>query len=256
MADDAEVCWERAKDAAASGRPTALTRDLREALRRDPSLKDRPAPWLDPWRENPYVVLALGADEALGRASALIGARQPEEALAALRSVMETTPHPGTAWFLASVAAAVLERHAEAIEAARKATELVPSFPDAWFNLAFSYDRACRHSEAFEAWRQSVTVDPGFANGWFSYGYGLLVLGRVDEAEAVLREGLGHHPDEPRLRYRYAECLARLGRTTEAAAELERAALLDPGVRAAIRRNAVFPKAFDAATLARLSPST
>ena len=71
---------------------------------------------------------------------------------------------------------------------------------------------------------------------WFELGSAWLAYGYIPDAEACLRRAASQAPADFDIVYAYAWSLDRLGRLDEAFAAFERAALLEPGERAATCR--------------------
>ena len=217
--------------------------------------------------------LALGpGDAALLRelATAELGTRDFERALARFTQALRLAPDDGEAHEGAGLALAHLHRFEEAaghlerasrlrpqdpgplhawgmalasagdmqgaITRYREALSLEPHRPDTLNSLGVALATLGRRDEAERSFRAATKAEPRSAGAWHNLGMALASQGRVTEAERCLLRALELDPAAADAHNNLGVLLARLGRLEEAVRHLREALRLDPS-RADARAN-------------------
>ena len=118
--------------------------------------------------------------------------------------------------------------HEQAILALRRLIERSPANADAWSNLGNFYRAERRFDEAASAFRRAARLASANVAAHVNLAYVLVQSGRFDEAEAALRSSLEEFPDEPDLLVNLAQIERATRRLREAVATLDRCVALAP----------------------------
>lgn len=122
-----------------------------------------------------YIPLHQGG-LAFRRATSLVQADQPQEALEAVRRAQEADPAFDLYQFQAAMILGTLAEQqpevylTQAIAAHEEATARLPWWDYGWHNLAALYAQAGRFDEAIAAEQQAIDCYPSFASYWFKLG--------------------------------------------------------------------------------------
>lgn len=95
---------------------------------------------------------------------ALLGLKQPAEAVASFREAVRLNPKHANAYFQLGNAYDKLNRQEEAAKAFGEVTRLNPQDADAFYNLGNTYNKLNRPREAAEAFAAAVRLRPGDAD--------------------------------------------------------------------------------------------
>jgi len=135
--DDADVIFQEAQSAEASGDAATAEQLYRRAMNLDPA--DPAAPF--------NLGNVLGA---MGRSL---------EAETAYRAAVKADPRFAQAWYNLADLLDIQRRTKEAIACLDRALEADPSYADAMFNMALLLQRIEQHADAAEWWRRYLSVD-------------------------------------------------------------------------------------------------
>jgi tetratricopeptide (TPR) repeat protein len=116
----------------------------------------------------------------------------------------------------------------QAILALRRLIERSPGNADAWFNLGNFYRAERRVDDAVRAFARAAQLQSGNAAAHVNLGYALVQAGRFEEAEAAVRSSLEIFPDEPDLLVNLAQIERATQRLEDALATLDRCVGLAP----------------------------
>jgi tetratricopeptide (TPR) repeat protein len=95
----------------------------------------------------------------------------------------------------AAATAAAAGRYDEAIAALKRIVEGNPRFVDAWSELAKTLDAAGRHEEAIAAYKRNIELSPSLATELsLSIGFVYLNMRKFDDAEAHARAAISTNP--------------------------------------------------------------
>ena len=118
---------------------------------------------------------------------------------------------------------------AEALAAWRKVVELMPNHPAAWFNTGRLLAREGRFGEARSAFNECLAARPGEVEVLLELGRMLTLQTNHAEALAMFENLRRQFPDDPRVLRHLADPLAAVGRRAEAVDCLRQAVQLSPG---------------------------
>lgn len=192
----------------------------------------------------------------------LIKQRQPVQAEAVARKLIDSYPSHGTLWQGLGAALHAQGRFHEAIEAERQATALSPwdavghyvlgeslmaaqqpvlaaesyhlartikpDFVDAHFKLGNALAVQNRLDEAIDAYGSALFVRPDFSQAHANLGFSLMSAHRHIEAEPHLREALLAHPNSAPVHNALGVVLYGQGRMVEAAESFRHVLMLTP----------------------------
>ena len=165
---------------------------------------------------------------------ALMGTRQPDQAIAAYRQAIDIHPtiaenhgNLGNALFAAG-------QIDEAIGSYRQAIVLNPNFAEAHGNLGNALSQAGRLDEALTAFRQAIDVRPAFPEAHFNLGNLLGARGCPDDAIAAYRQAVAIRFDFPEAHCNLGNALTETGRVDDALAAFRQAIALRPNYADAI----------------------
>ena len=160
--------------------------------------------------------------------AALLGARQPQRAEAALRRAHERgIRHPAICNNF-GMALAALGRFQEAIALYEEALALDPAYAIGRNNLGNALKECGRRAEALDAYRAATALKPDYADAWNNMGLVLEALGRTDEARAAYDRVLALQPGHAGAHNNLGNILANAGDLGGAVASYERALALRP----------------------------
>jgi len=192
----------------------------------------------------------------------LIKQRQPVQAEAVARKLIDSYPSHGTLWQGLGAALHAQGRFHEAIEAERQAVALSPwdavghyvlgeslmaaqqpvlaaesyhlartikpDFVDAHFKLGNALAVQSRLDEAIDAYGSALFVRPDFSQAHANLGFSLMSARRYVEAEPHLREALLAHPNSAPIQNALGAVLYGQGRMAEAAESFRHVLTLTP----------------------------
>ncbi|GLQ93609.1 tetratricopeptide repeat-containing sulfotransferase family protein [Dyella acidisoli] len=192
----------------------------------------------------------------------LIKGRQPVQAEAMARKLIDSYPSHGTLWQGLGAALHAQHRFDEAIEAQRQAVALSPwdavahyvlgeslmatqqpvlaaesyhlariikpDFLDAHFKLGNALAVQNRLDEAIDAYRSVLVIRPDYSQAHANLGFSLMSAHRYTDAEPHLREALLAHPNSAPLHNALGVVLYGQSRMAEAAESFRRVLTLTP----------------------------
>jgi arylsulfatase A-like enzyme/Flp pilus assembly protein TadD len=201
----------------------------------------------------------------LGRA--LLGLKEPREALPHFRKATEFLKTYGPAYLSEAECALVLHDFSGALEALARGTEIVPKDAALWEKKAQILHRLSRDAEAGEAYRKAIALgtrdpllmveygellrdlgdlpqavgflrdavrlDPETASYWNSLGRVLGAKGDMGEAESAFREAFRLEPRNALYAFNVGLALERQGRAQEAGTFFRKATGIDPSFKPA-----------------------
>lgn len=169
-----------------------------------------------------------------------MAAGEPEKALEALKSALNTEPTAEIWCSLGQVLASMCDWHA-AEEAYRHAIELsAGALAEPFYGLGMALLKQGREADAVAALRLALERQTVFPSAYTGLGIALYSLGRYDEAKDALRCAIAQNPNLP-------EALYNLGRVLLVLDEADEAILL---LQKALELRADYPEAQAALTLA------
>jgi tetratricopeptide (TPR) repeat protein len=194
---------------------------------------------------------------------ALIQQKQPVQAEALARQLIDQYPAHNAAWQALGAALRSQGRLAEAVDAQRHAVTLAPwdaaghyvlgdslmamrepamaaesfhcactmkpDFVDAHFKLGNALAVQHRYSEAIEAYERVVSLHGNFSEAHANLGFTLMSAGRYADAESHLRQALRAHPNSAPILNAMGVVLYGQTRMAEATDSFRRVAALVPG---------------------------
>ena len=116
----------------------------------------------------------------------------------------------------------------EAIQALRRLIERFPNNADAWFNLGNFYRVERRIDEALAAFKRAGELQPENVAAHVNAVYALVQAAKFEAAEAAVRSSLQRFPAEPELLVNLAQIQRATHRLREALATLERCVEIAP----------------------------
>ncbi|MFC3653647.1 sulfotransferase [Dyella humi] len=192
----------------------------------------------------------------------LIRQRQPVQAEAMARRLLDIHPSHGAIWQALGAALHAQGRFAESVDAQRQAVTLSPwdavahyvlgeslmatrqpelaaesyhlsrsikpDFTNAHFKLGNALAVQSRLDEAIDAYRSVLAIQPDFSEAHANLGFTLMSAHRYVEAEPHLRKALLAHPNSPPIHNALGVVLYGQTRLTEAAESFRRAIVLVP----------------------------
>lgn len=172
--------------------------------------------------------LAAAAEQLRIAEAALAAGRFPEAAEALRKTVRLDRDSPRPQLMLAYALWQSGERE-QAIGALRRLIQRAPGNGDAWFNLGNFYRTERRTDEAVAAFKRAAELQPGNAAAHINATHALVQAARFEEAEDAARSSLKRFPSEPDLLVNLAQIQRATHRSSEALASLERCVELAPG---------------------------
>jgi tetratricopeptide (TPR) repeat protein len=158
----------------------------------------------------------------------LIRIRQRELAEKVLHQIVDTAPEPRplVEWAYALV---LLERYQDALKALKQVLEIDPSFDRAWRGMSTCYLNLEQPSEALEAAEKALAIDDRHCRNWLAKTNALLKLERYTElldaasigTECVHYDDAEARPVLQELQLRKVEALLSLNRPDEALVHLD-----------------------------------
>jgi tetratricopeptide (TPR) repeat protein len=127
---------------------------------------------------------------------ALIGQRDPQQALAVFQQGIQISPEEGSLWRGQGVAYRDLGQYEETIQSLRRALELNPRDATAWFHLGSVSRILDRYEEAIEAYQQAINLGHPrlVSDSQRNLSYLYRDLGRYDEAIEICQQGVELNP--------------------------------------------------------------
>ncbi|HEY7242028.1 MAG TPA: tetratricopeptide repeat protein [Burkholderiales bacterium] len=172
--------------------------------------------------------LAAAAEQLRIAEAALAAGRFPEAAEALRKTVRLDRDSPRPQLMLAFALWQSGERE-QAIGALRRLIQRAPGNGDAWFNLGNFYRTERRTGEALAAFKRAADLQPGNVAPHINAAHALVQAARFEEAEDAVRSSLRRFPSEPDLLVNLAQVQRATHRLSEALATLERCVELAPG---------------------------
>jgi protein O-GlcNAc transferase len=163
---------------------------------------------------------------ALGSALQAQGAL--DEAVDALRAVVEREPHRADALNNLGNCLRLLGKPKQAEDAYRRALAAQPDDANALTNLGTLLQAEGRDEEALVLLRAALAAAPDTSAPMINLGVQLTHLGQLDEAASLLEKAVAREPGLALAAYNYGNVLHALGRAREAEAQYARALALDP----------------------------
>lgn len=176
----------------------------------------------------------------LTKASALLDAERPEDAVALLNRVLKRHPKNASALLLRSTARFMLGDLAGGRLDLDRSLELDPENRQAWLNRAALELAGDNHQQALAAFRRAEALAPSAPDNSLNIGAVLLLLDRFDEARDRFKDYLARNPSDARARYLVATNYAMRGFAQPAIANLRRAIALDETMRREARSDPNF----------------
>jgi len=170
---------------------------------------------------------AAAAEQLRIAEAALAAGRFPEAAEALRKTVHLDRDAPRPHLMLAYALWQSGERE-QAIAALRRLIQRFPGNGDAWFNLGNFYRTERRTDEALAAFKRATELQPGNAAAHVNATHALVQAARFEEAEDAVRSSLQRFPSEPDLLVNLAQVQRATHRLSEALATLERCVELAP----------------------------
>jgi len=164
-----------------------------------------------------------------GLVRALMDAKQPERAEAALEDWVRAKPDDAEARTLLGSLLVDLDRAPEAERHFVEAIRLRPDNADAHWRLALLRASQARLVDALPEFAEAVRLNPASAPMRNDYGWALAQHGQVPAGLAQLTEALSLKPDFVDAQHNMGRLLAAQGRMDEALAHLHEAVRLEPG---------------------------
>jgi len=171
--------------------------------------------------------LAAAAEQLRIAEAALAAGRFPEAAEALRKTVRLDRDSPRPQLMLAYALWQSGERE-QAIGALRRLIQRAPANGDAWFNLGNFYRIEHRTDEALAAFKRAADLQPGNVAAHINVTHALVHAARFDEAEDAVRSSLKRFPSEPDLLVNLAQVQRATHRSSEALATLEHCVELAP----------------------------
>jgi cytochrome c-type biogenesis protein CcmH/NrfG len=168
------------------------------------------------------------AAEQLRIAEEALAARRFLDAAEILRKLVRLDRDSPRPQLMLAYALWQAQQRNEAIQALRRLIERFPANADAWFNLGNFYRAERRLDEAVAAFKRAGELQPANAASHINAAHALVQAARFEEAEAALRSSLQRFPAEPDLLVNLAQIQRATNRLREALATLERCVELAP----------------------------
>ncbi len=170
-----------------------------------------------PATSQPPDILALGV---------LINQGRLAEAENLAGELLQSSPHSGALWKIASVALA--RQGKDAWPALRKATELLPNDAEAHRNLGAVLLDHGRLEEALASLRRVLEIEPRDVQALMAAANALCALGRAGESVALYRRAVQIDPPSPEAHNNLGNTLQELGQCAEAVGCYRRALEIKP----------------------------
>jgi tetratricopeptide (TPR) repeat protein len=168
------------------------------------------------------------AAEQLRIAEEALAARRFLDAAEILRKLVRLDRDSPRPQLMLAYALWQAQQRNEAIQALRRLIERFPANADAWFNLGNFYRAERRLDEAVAAFKRAGELQPANAASHINAAHALVQAARFEEAEAAVRSSLQRFPAEPDLLVNLAQIQRATNRLREALATLERCVELAP----------------------------
>jgi tetratricopeptide (TPR) repeat protein len=162
----------------------------------------------------------------------------PAAALIDAESALAMDAEDGHALSIKANALGDLGRYEQADATFERLLTLRPGDIRAIAGRAASLFELGRLQEAIAMADEALAIDPRYSVAMVNRAAALDKLGRYDEAVATLTAAAQARPDDPTIYSNRALTLEKLGRLTEASADVDRAVLLDPTHRNALKLRA------------------
>jgi tetratricopeptide (TPR) repeat protein len=168
------------------------------------------------------------AAEQLRIAEEALAARRFLDAAEILRKLVRLDRDSPRPQLMLAYALWQAQQRNEAIQALRRLIERFPANADAWFNLGNFYRAERQLDEAVAAFKRAGELQPANAAAHINAAYALVQAARFEEAEAAVLSSLQRFPAEPDLLVNLAQIQRATNRLREALATLERCVELAP----------------------------
>ena len=168
------------------------------------------------------------AAEQLRIAEDALAARRFLEAAEILRKLVRLDRESPRPQLMLAYALWQAQKRDEAIQALRRLIERFPANADAWFNLGTFYRTERRLDEAVAAFKRAGELQPANAAAHINAAYTLVQAAKFEQAEAAVRSSLQRFPDEPDLLVNLAQIQRATDRSREALSTMERCMTLAP----------------------------
>jgi tetratricopeptide (TPR) repeat protein len=162
----------------------------------------------------------------LGLACLEVG--QIQDAIAAFKQAVASTPHYADAHFRLGIALEKTGDIGEAIAAYGRATKLLPSLAEAWFRAGALFYTLGHRDQAIACFQRAAATGDRNSFSRLGKARALLTGDRYQEAEQVLRETLVADPSNAMAYELLGNLLTEFGRFDEARACFERAIAISP----------------------------
>ncbi|HKD55795.1 MAG TPA: tetratricopeptide repeat protein [Steroidobacteraceae bacterium] len=167
--------------------------------------------------------------------NALLDRGQLEEALAALRGLLDKEPGNVRALVACANTLCALGRPKDALPLYTRALEIDPRGLEARNNLGNAFQELGEYEQAAACYRQALEIEPDDPEIHCNLGNALRRLGRLDEAVASAQRAIALDSRQSLAHNNLGLALAALGRRAEAVASLRRAVHLNPRFPEALR---------------------
>lgn len=134
-----------------------------------------------------------------------------QDAEAAYRSLLRTSPNHADALHLLGVVAHQGRRHDEALDLIGRALALNPSAAPYQNNFGEALRGLGRLEEAAAAYARAIELRPDYADAYDNLGIALAALGRAADAEPLHRQALNLQPGHANARWNLGLCRLLLG---------------------------------------------
>lgn len=167
-------------------------------------------------------------DSLLARATELLQAGQPADAIPPLRAAAMLQPANANVLHDLGLACLESERIPDAIEAFERAVDNNPRYADAHFRLGIAFEKQGKLENAVVAYHHATEIDPTLTEAWFRAGAIVFTLGHRDEALGCFRRAAATGNNNSFARLGKARALLIEGRDEEAEKVLRKTLALDP----------------------------
>jgi tetratricopeptide (TPR) repeat protein len=167
------------------------------------------------------------ADLHLGMATSFLKGGKAEDALAALRQVIDLQPENGLAWFQYGLLQLQQGASASSVQSLEQARRLGFESFELYFYLAEALEDLERFEEAVETLVQALKRQPESAEATYRLGLALDRLGRYEEAIAVFKRAIDFAPREVGYYQSLGFTLECMGRRDEAIEYFKKALTLE-----------------------------
>ena len=171
------------------------------------------------------------------RSSMIYGSQTPlDEALHSYEQAIELNPRYDSAWLNKGVILRKLGRTEEALACYDKVLSLNPQSSVAWHNKGVALRKLGRPHDELQCYDRAVALNPQYAEAWMNKGVAMRKQNRLIEALACYDRALAAQPRYADAWYNKGVVLRKLGQPTEARAAFYKAGILDPKIKADLRR--------------------